>query len=558
MAVKARVRNLGAIGIIKDIPPFDLPTNAWTDGLNVRFKKSHVEKMGGRAPAYTARKPPGIPLACLPRTNTEAKIYATGTKIYRIEGDTYIDSSRLKAGSTTETDNYQAGEDSPWSSTNLSNAIVLTNKRDNPQGLVPNAEHFIDLPGWGKAGKADTAPKHWTCNVIRSYKNYLVALNMVEEGVELPQRIRWSNVAEVNNLPPDWIQDDETKDGGFNDLSDCRGALIDGLSLRDSFVVYTDKETYTMDYVGGTLIFQFKKLFSDSGILAQNCAVEFEGQHFVISRDDIFTHNGSVKTPIASNRIKQYLIEEISSINPQATRVIAMPTHKEIWVCYVSTGAETSTANTTVSRACNKAAIWNWEFDTWTFYDLPNIYDITVMTSPDTSTVGWDDFSHPTDEWDDKSEETQQWKAADQDFARQVLYCASEHGCLYVIDYGGTMDTWDDKTKTVINSNPVIITLERTDVDFDDVVQDVNSYKLIKTITPQIYGSGTLNLNIGGSEVPNSTPNYSEYQTFDVSRDHKYDVLANYRYIAIKFTDQSVSSWKFAGYDIDLEEGGLI
>jgi hypothetical protein len=41
------INDLGSIGIIKDIPPYALPENAWSDGNNVRFLNNGVKKIRG-------------------------------------------------------------------------------------------------------------------------------------------------------------------------------------------------------------------------------------------------------------------------------------------------------------------------------------------------------------------------------------------------------------------------------------------------------------------------------------------------------------------------------
>jgi len=43
------VENLGQLGIIQDIPPYNLPPNAWSDGNNVRFLDNSVKKVAGYA-----------------------------------------------------------------------------------------------------------------------------------------------------------------------------------------------------------------------------------------------------------------------------------------------------------------------------------------------------------------------------------------------------------------------------------------------------------------------------------------------------------------------------
>ena len=41
------INDLGSVGIIKDIPPYNLPENAWSDGNNVRFLNNGVKKIRG-------------------------------------------------------------------------------------------------------------------------------------------------------------------------------------------------------------------------------------------------------------------------------------------------------------------------------------------------------------------------------------------------------------------------------------------------------------------------------------------------------------------------------
>ena len=82
----------------------------------------------------------------------------------------------------------------------------------------------------------------------------------------------------------------------------------------------------------------FKKLFNDSGILAPECVVEVEGSHFVVTQNDVILHNGATKKSIASNRVKNMLINEVCLVNPLATRVHLHQDKKEVWVLYVGPG----------------------------------------------------------------------------------------------------------------------------------------------------------------------------------------------------------------------------
>ena len=45
---------LNTVGLVKDTPAIPLPTNAFSDVLNVRFNNGCVEKMPGEAKLFTA------------------------------------------------------------------------------------------------------------------------------------------------------------------------------------------------------------------------------------------------------------------------------------------------------------------------------------------------------------------------------------------------------------------------------------------------------------------------------------------------------------------------
>lgn len=550
-----RVREIGGKGVVKDLPAFELPPNVWSDALNVRFQANRIEKVGGYFPVLTEGMPEEeSPLAILYRNNTLDQLYATNKSLYLINGKSHYNISKLvdPDGDAEDPDNwyeYNADPSSTWYYTTLSNAVVLNTPQEVPQGLTPFMDHFVDLPGWGKPTK-DSPVVDWRCGRIRAFRNYLVALDMTEQGIHLPQRVRWSNVAYVNSLPPDWIENEIAKDGGFNDLTDANGRIIDGIPLRDSFVIYTDKETYLMDYVGGTFVFQWRKLFSDSGILAPECAVEFEGKHFVISQDDIFVHNGSSRQPIASGRVKKWLIDEISSSNPAATKVFAYSPAKEIWITYVGPG-RADPDNPDLAWQCNKCAVWNWEWDTWTFFDIPLSYDINMAPPPQLDAMAWLDFIDPeTDTWDSAQWARQQWSEIGKDFVSNVPYIASPDRCLYTLDIGKDQITYKYEDQSV-KVRPVLADLQRYHLDMDELVESTRLHKFLKTITPQFRGNGQINVYVGGSFNPTDEPSWDNHQIFDIEEDVKIDAFSNNRYPAIRFIDYSDGTWSMQAYDVE-------
>ena len=562
-----RLRNVGKTGVTTDIPSYDLKPSDWSWANNVRFQADRVQKVGGSKAALTRLMPQEHPLGVVQWPLTESLLYGTwkpGTSkgsLWVARGNSHENISKRASGGATPFE-YECSPEYSWDYTTLSNTVIFNTRLSDPQGIKNGQAYFSDLPGWGKPTSSTTA--NWKANRIRAFKNYLLCMGMWENGVEFPQRVRWSDVAMVGSLPSNWYENDQTKDGGFNDLTDSLSHIIDGRPLRDSFVVYTNRDTFIMDYVGGTMVFNFRKIFSDSGMLAPNCCVEFEGQHFVISEDDIFVHNGSTRRSVATGRVKDYLMAQIASNNHEATRVYAYPARKEIWITYVSDGNTPSNADDKV-WSCDKAAIWSWQYDTWSFTDLPNIYDIGIGLSPETDSRFWYDSEFvPTPEdptqygdypWEDPKIPEDIWKNKVQGFTRHVMFGASSDMCFYNLDSGYYWEKYDAVSKT-ISKVPVVCELERSALDFDEQEPDISYHKWWRAVYPQMGGTGTVRFYVGGSNSPNGEPVWDSWQDFDIELDSKVDCFSNYRYPAIKLLDSTEGEWSMVGYDVEYFKEG--
>ena len=87
--------NVGSVGIIKDIPPYNLPQGAWSDGNNVRFLDNGVKKIAGYKEVMATC--PFAPYYIHPYLTTAGLYYwitygATDIAVYT--GTTWIDVTR--------------------------------------------------------------------------------------------------------------------------------------------------------------------------------------------------------------------------------------------------------------------------------------------------------------------------------------------------------------------------------------------------------------------------------------------------------------------------------
>ncbi len=475
---------------------------------------------------------------------------------------------------------YDAFEDYPWYHAIISNCAVATTHYETPQVKEFDSEYFTDLPGWGEQtvvdadGNPSVKKYNWKCERVRAFNNRLFALNMRESNASgvtthYPLRLRWSNFAEENKAPQLWDdyaydravtsdlaanivgQTEALENGyaGYIDLADSNGSLLDVLPLKDYLFVYTEFETYIGSPTNNTYQpLMFKKLFNDSGILAPECVVEVEGGHFVVTQNDVILHNGASKKSIASNRVKNMLINEICLVNPIATRVHLHQDKKEVWVLYVGPGEPKE------SFACTKAAVWNYEFDTWSFRTIPYSYCIGLVDPPvlERGPI-WADFQEIT--WDDPSIDKLVWRKDATNFRQRVTIIGSFLKGFYQVDIGA-LDYIYDRTNDVVIEKPLEMRLERTGIDFDNVTNEWNQ-KHINRFRPQVTGTGTYTFEAGGSQFSNEYGHNHSTKEYRVGIDRHVAVRLNHPYLFYNVIDNDVNSnASMNGLTIEFAVGG--
>lgn len=475
---------------------------------------------------------------------------------------------------------YDAFDDYPWYHAIISNCAVATTHYETPQVKEFESEYFVDLPGWGEQtvvdadGNPSVRKFNWKCERVRAFNNRLFALNMRESNASgvtthYPLRLRWSNFANENKAPTLWDdyaydrlttsdlsanivgQTEALENGyaGYIDLADSNGSLIDILPLKDYLFVYTEFETYIGSPTNNTYQpLMFKKLFNDSGILAPECVVEVEGGHFVVTQNDVILHNGATKKSIASNRVKNMLINEVCLVNPLATKVHLHQDKKEVWVLYVGPGEPKE------SWACTKAAVWNYEFDTWSFRTIPYAQCIGLVDPPvlERGPI-WADFQ--TISWDDPEIDKLVWRKDATNFRQRVTIVGSFLRGFYQVDIGA-LDYYYDRAKDLVVEKPLEMRLERTGIDFDNVTNEWNQ-KHINRFRPQTTGSGTYIFEAGGSQFSNEYGHNHTTKSYTIGVDRHVAVRLNHPYLFYNVIDNDVNSnAAINGLTIEFNVGG--
>ena len=526
------VNNVGEVGIVKDINPWELPPNVWSDGNNVRSEHGAITKSPGYAEVMATC--PIVPLY-ITNLNTAADNYwiIGGTAAIHV----FKESNTTWYNITGTSGPYSATAEENWTSTVLGGILIMTNGFDDPQfwaltnGEPSTSTVMADLTAW----PADTE-----CKSMRAFRSFLVALNVNDSSgvsdVGYSRLVKWSTEAATQTLPSSWDETSATVDAGTYELADTRGAILDGLPLRDTFMIYKDDSIYSMTYVGTPFIFAFRQLSPSVGALTKNCVAEFDGGHFFFGNGDIYINDGQKVTSILPHKIRDYVFDFIDGAQYKKSFVVADYGNTEMWACF-------PTAENT-SDQCNKAVVWNWTNKACTLRDLPNLSHIGYGSIADpNSFTTWAAATGIT--W---SAALGAWSAT-WSTVENVLVMASLTDTKIYRNASGNQEDTTDMTSYI----------ERTGMAMGAQGQeDRTSVKRIKAIWPrmEVSGANTVNVYVGTQMSTEEGVTWTSAYTFNPDSESKVSCRASGKLYGVKFESTGDFDWRLDGYDIELDDAG--
>lgn len=510
-----KIPNCGTAGVLKDLSVHELPEGAWTDSSNVRFLDGYCQQFLGHGQVYGA--PANIPQHVMAQNIGDARywIYATAANQYAVT---------ITGGVAVTTDishvTPRAGVPNQWTSTSLS-GIPIFNTGDT--ATVPMywnlnlANKFVDLPAW---------PAGTYCKALRTYKVFLVALNITRGGQNFGYMVKWSNPADPGSLPSTWDPSDPTADAGEGDLAQGGDAIIDGLQLRDSFMIYKEASVWRMDFVGGVEVMRFQKVLGISGAMNRNCIVELDGYHFVLTGSDVIVHDGQTSRQVLDKKARRALFQDMDTAYNNLSFVFKNPFVNEVFVCYTSIGATKP----------NKALVWNYNDNTVSYRTIPNLYHAAYGTVDNSLSQSW---AADNDPW---YSDLTAWNGPDFTPNTTRVLMASADNKLFLLDSAASYD-----------GVPPVSYLERRGLglNLDERI------KLVTGIRLRITGNvgQTVVVKVGSQNDPYEDPVYTT-MTHTIGETVQCDCFVSGRYIAIRIESGSAYFWRLDSVDIFVEDGG--
>lgn len=515
---------LAALGLIRDVPAYQLPPEAWSLAENVRFVDEGVERLRGWSSTFGT--PPTDPHFTMPVTTPSQTFwpYVSLTKAYVWDGTTHTDITRATGG------DYTATKTSDWNGTLLAGIFIANNGIDDPQfwATASTGTKLAKLTNW---------PANTKAKVIRAFGPYLVAINITKSGNNFPHMVKWSHPADPGSVPVSWDETDPTKDTGEQDLADVEsGLLVEALPLQQSMYLYKQGSTWRMTYIGGQQIFKFEKFLETSGILGPRCvAVTGDGlKHVVATQDDIIVHNGNQATSILDKRQKKALAAAIDTANYGNSFMFCNTLYNEMWFCYPSQGQSVP----------NRALIWNYKHGERGAITEADITFSWAISGPleVSSEETWESV---TGTWAD---DTEPWSVLQR---RKIVTCYPEGGKFYLLDDGLTKDGAAFQA-TIQREALSVIGRKRN----GEWIEDFELRKFLKGCWPRVYG-GPIRFRAGTQDVPNGASSWLPHQTFDPITQQKIDFVVSGKGLCVEFSTVDSVHWRLDAYKLDINSMGL-
>lgn len=528
---KPDIKKLGGIGLMIDSDPVDLPDNAFTDALNVRFNGREIAPYLGNAlePYYTTdAESVYIPMVIWKVQPILFDGFSNGAYLLfylALEGTTgelHFCSQNMDVSTL---DNLGTAEG--WNASDLwlsykgqvNNCPFFGVSGQTPLGKQYNWTGFDTLTGWGEQTGGDqvVVERRWTCKNLIAFDNRLLALNTREEsagGVDVPNpnRIRWSGFAQENAFPINWddtaanrTPDDFAAaviDGyaGWQDLS-SGSQLVDACENGGTLYVYTERETFSLTPSGNAQApFIVKKIYSDLGCLDLGCVVNAHGYNYVFTGSDVVRHDNVSWKSIADGACRDYLADITARAQPGMVRMFNYPELSEIWVmCYGKDQEDGDYAKTTVLT-------FNYISQTWGRKTVPYIYDAAFCPLPlpgNRHSTLWDEGEDI--EWDGNNI---QWDESVSRIAQGVMVGSCAAGGIWYLNLGlvesrheYSGDTW------VMKERPLQVYVERRGMEFDPDRRFMISESFLNG-----RGENNLTVSIGYADNPDASYRWESQQ----------------------------------------------
>lgn len=260
-----------------------------------------------------------------------------------------------------------------------------------------------------------------SCRLIFLYRERLVLLSTIEDGVEYQQRCRYSTVKDPQSWPTANFVDAPTDD-----------VIVSAAILLNDLYVWFEKSTWRLAYTGDSAVpFEWEIISKTEGSVAQNSLVTQDVRQIAVGTTRLQVSDGRV-VRAADTKIPEFTLDWVQSSLPYVQGEL-MDEERLILEAYASDDAS---ANADGNTYPDRVLVLNYEDFAFATYGYANTIH-TLGKSAVESDLTWSDV---TDAWEDID---YAWNARTSEAGFPTTLMGSDNGKVYQLNNSGADDGTD-------------------------------------------------------------------------------------------------------------------
>ena len=512
-----------------DVPSNALGANEYNSGKNVEADVRCIKKIFGEI--QIASTITDMPIFMEGGFRSETNwVYVVATRNSSNQGKWWMITatgiSNITPGVGANPSAYIAGytEDVNITTSWVGNVFFINDTVQNPMYFLPTATEITVTTN--ASWNYDVGATSTRAGFVRNYcspnvGNILIAGNLTKSiggtDYNYPTTVRWSQAFANTGYPLTW---EPTISNVANEQEvPVRGPLIDGFFLGGNFYVcsYWDTVVFSpISYQNSTApIFGVRLLNQGRGLFNNNCWTNTDANVYGIDARDIWVFDGSNFNSLGNQKVKDYFF---NNLNPTYAGRMFMVNNTQKYQIEIYYPDLNSTG------WCNKMLSYRYDLQVW---NAPKDIQNACMG---TEGPRWIDAS------------TDYFNLA----SRAVVYAK-----------GGVTNSKLIET-SIGNSfvgSAIDCQFERTNMSLQtaDGAVPYSAKVYVHRILPEIAGSGSINITVGGANSTAQTPTYGQIGVTKIDTDTPWVTTQQntVRTVAVKFgSNDATDTWKVSALNL--------
>ena len=334
-----------------------------------------------------------------------------------------------------------------------------------------------------------------------------IAANVVPGGgtvQHLPTTIRWSQNFGINSGPTTWAP---TVTNVANEVEvPVRGQVVDGFSLNGNFYICSYWDTCLMSPIAYQSsyapVFGIKIVSQGRGLINENCWAVVDSTAYGVDARDIWQFDGGTFTPIGDQRVKNYFYSNLNTNYTNQIFMINNTAKYQIEIYY---------PDLTSSGQCNQMLAYRYDLGVW--QSPRQVQQATMATEAPRFTANVPNLA-----------------------TRGIIYSS----------YASNVQLVQKDVGTSFLGNAITSLFQRNNISYG---QPYSASVLVHRVLPEVYGTGNLQITIGGNNSVGSAPTFQSTKSVAIQTDNPWVQIDQneYRVITMKAgTTSSTDSWQLS------------